>query len=181
MGLSKKLMVEGEYEVLTIRTHVKSLILAAIVLIVLCGGGGFLVAIVPGGDSQQWVRIAIGVIALVLILWWCVVPFVRWLTSTYHITNRRIVYQHGFIARAGRDIPLSRINHVTFDRGLTDRIFRCGTLVVHDASEQSGLELRDVPNVAGVHRTLNELVFDAHEGRHDEDNDPGSTDERAGG
>lgn len=179
MGLSKKLLVEGERELLTIRTHVKTMILSAIALIVVCAAGGFLVAIAPDGDSQKWVRVAIVAVALILIIWWCVVPFVRWLTSTYHITNRRLVYQHGFIARAGRDIPLTRINHVTFDRGVVDRIFRCGTLVVHDASEQSGMSLKDVPRIEDVHRTLNELVFAAHEGDYDEDNRPGGRDERS--
>lgn len=178
MALSKKLLVEGEREILTIRTHVKTMILSAIALIVVCAAGGFLVAIVPDGDSQQWIRIAIGVIALVLIIWWCLIPFVRWLTSTYHVTNRRLVFQHGFIARAGRDVPLTRINHVTFDRGVIDRIFRCGTLIVYDASEQPGMTLKDVPRIEDVHRTLNELVFAAHEGAHDEDNRPGGSDER---
>ena len=173
MALSKRLLVEGEQEVLTIRTHVKSLILSAVLLIVLCGAGGFLLAIAPDGGSQQWVRIAIGVVVVVLVIWWCLIPFVRWLTSTYHITNRRLVYQHGFIARAGRDIPLTRINHVTFDRGIVDRIFRCGTLMVYDASEQGGMTLKDVPRIEDVHRTLNELVFASHEGPHDDDNQPG--------
>ena len=178
MALSKKLMVEGEHEVLTLRTHVKTMIFSIVLFIVLAAVGGFLVAIVPDGDSQTWVRIAVAAIVLILIIWWCAVPFIRWFTSTYHITNRRLVYQHGFIARKGRDVPLTRINHVTFDRGVVDRIFRCGTLTVYDASEQAGMTLKDVPRVEDVHRTLNELVFSAHEGSHDEDNRPGGSDER---
>lgn len=164
MALSKKLMLSGEHEILTIRTHIKALILAALLLILVCAAAGFAVAIVPEGDAQGWIRAVIGVLALILILWWCVTPFVAWQTSTYHITNKRLVYQTGFIARKGRDIPLSRINHVTFDKDLTDRLFGCGTLTVHDASEQAGLILDDVPHVENVHRTLNELVFAAHEG-----------------
>lgn len=178
MALSKKLMIEGEHEVLTIRTHVKALILAAVLLIVVCAVAGFLVAVVPDGDSQSLVRIVVGVIALILIIWWCLMPFTRWLTSTYHITNKRLVYQYGFISRAGRDVPLSRVNHVAFDRGLTDRLFGCGTLTVYDASEQAGLILDDVPHVEDVHRTLNELVFAAHEGPTDDYIRPEGEDER---
>lgn len=178
MALSKKLLVEGEHEVMTLRTHVKTMFLSVVLLIVLCAAGGFLVAIVPDGDSQSWVRTAVIVIVVALILWWGVVPLVKWATSTYSITNRRLVYQHGFIARKGRDVPLTRVNHVTFDKGVIDRLFRCGTLTVYDASEQPGMVLKDVPHVEDVHRTLNQLVFDAHEGPHDEDNRPGGADER---
>lgn len=165
MALSKKLMIEGEHEVLTVRTHVKALILAAVMLIIVCAVAGYLVAVVPGGGAQSIVRIVIVVVAVLLILWWCVKPFVDWWTATYHITNKRLVYQYGFLTRKGRDVPLSRVNHVAFDKGLSDRLFGCGTLTVYDASEQAGLVLDDVPHVEDVHRTLNELVFAAHEGQ----------------
>lgn len=178
MALSKKLMIEGEHEVLTIRTHAKALILAGVLLILVCAAAGFLIAVVPEGGSQGLVRIVIAVIAVLLIIWWCLVPFIRWATSTYHLTNKRLVYQYGFIARAGRDVPLSRVNHVAFDRGLTDRLFGCGTLTVYDASEQAGLILDDVPHVEDVHRMLNEFVFAAHEGPTDDYVRPEGDDER---
>lgn len=47
MALSKKLMIEGEHEVLTVRTHAKALILAVVLLILVCAVAGFLVAVIP--------------------------------------------------------------------------------------------------------------------------------------
>jgi uncharacterized membrane protein YdbT with pleckstrin-like domain len=107
----------------------------------------------------SWVVIALGV---VLLLWGVIVPFLRWYTWTYTLTNKRIVEQRGILTRTGRVIPLSRINDVSFEKNLNDRILGCGTLVIHDASEQAGLELRDIPHIEDLHRTVTTLVDSAH-------------------
>ena len=38
------------------------------------------------------------------------------------------------------------------------RILGSGTLVIHDASEQAGLELDDIPRIEDMHRTLTTLI-----------------------
>ena len=90
-------------------------------------------------------------------------PFLKWLTWTYTLTNKRIVEQKGILTRTGRVIPLSRINDVAYEKNLNDRILGCGTLIIHDASEQAGLELDDIPRVEAFHRTVTNLVFERHE------------------
>ncbi len=57
---------------------------------------------------------------------------------------------------------------MTFEKGLLDRLLGCGTLVVSDASEQSGMRLRDVPQVESVHRQLTDLIFGGADGRDDD-------------
>jgi uncharacterized membrane protein YdbT with pleckstrin-like domain len=99
---------------------------------------------------------------VVLVLWGSVVPFLRWYLWTYTLTNKRIVEQRGILTRSGRVIPLSRINDVAFEKNLNDRILGSGTLVIHDASDQAGLELRDIPRIEDMHRTVTTLVDAAH-------------------
>ena len=111
-------------------------------------------------DKVGWVIVAI---ALVLVLWGSVVPFLKWLTWTYTLTNKRLVEQKGLLTRTGRVIPLSRVNDVAFEKNLNDRILGCGTLIIHDASEQAGLELKDIPKIEAFHRTVTNLVFEKHE------------------
>lgn len=163
MGVSKKLLIEGEHEILTVRTHVKALFGAVLILIVMAGAGGFAAA-VTGGP----VRPAVIVVALVVIFIWAVLPFLRWFTWTYTVTNRRLIEQKGLLTRTGRIIPLNRVNDVSYEKGLLDRMLGCGTLIVHDASEQAGLQIHDVPHVEDVHRQLTTLVFDAHHPASDE-------------
>jgi len=160
MALSRKLLTEGEREVLSIRTHVKVLTGSAMVLIVTCAATGFLLAVSRNTSVVGPLRILIGVLAVAVFVFLVLLPFGKWLAHTYTITNRRLVEQRGILTRTGRVIPWNRVNDIAFEKSLLDRIFGCGTLIIHDASEQSGLRLRDVPRVAEVHRTLTGLVFD---------------------
>lgn len=161
MALSRKLMLDGEQIVVTTRTHLKVLLVPFVILLAVAFAGGFLAAQVgdAGDGVVRWVVIGI---AVVLVLWGSVLPFVRWFLWTYTLTNKRIVEQKGILTREGRVIPLSRINDVSFEKNLNDRILGCGTLIIHNASEEAGLELRDIPRIEGFHRTVSNLVFDAH-------------------
>jgi len=168
MAVSRKLMTEGEQVVLSVRTHGKALTLPAGVLILTSAAAGFLYAVAPRGDAGRYLRIAVLVVAALVILLWAMLPFIRWMTSTYTVTNRRLIAQTGILTRTGRVIPLQRINDVSFEKNLTDRVLGCGTLVVHDASEQGGLTLPDVPRVGEVHRTITNLVFSGEDGSDDD-------------
>jgi len=165
MSLPRKLMIDGEQTVETTRTHVKKLFVPFLILLVVCVAAGFLIAQIgdKGDGKVGWIIVALGV---VLVLWGSVLPFVHWYLWTYTLTNKRIVEQKGILTRTGRVIPLSRINDVAFEKNLNDRILGCGTLIIHDASEQAGLELRDIPRIEDMHRTVTTLVDAAH--RNDE-------------
>ena len=75
------------------------------------------------------------VLGLILVIWWCLVPLLRWRTTTYTITNRRLITRSGILSKQGKDLPLNRINEVGTEQSLTDRLFRCGSLNVQTAAE----------------------------------------------
>ena len=56
MGISPKLLGEGEHVIVSTRTHWKALVIPVIVLILVCGVAGFLVAIRPSGGAEKPVR-----------------------------------------------------------------------------------------------------------------------------
>ena len=62
MAISPKLLNEGEQVVLSTRTHVKALLLPAVVLIVLAALAGYLTSLPSGDDAGTW-RLVIWVIA----------------------------------------------------------------------------------------------------------------------
>lgn len=156
-------MIDGEETVATTRTHVKVLFVPFVILLAVALAGGFLAAAV-GDAGDGMVRWAVVGLAVALVVVGVGVPFLRWLTWTYTVTNKRIVEQKGILTRTGRIIPLSRVNDVGFEKQFSDRLLGCGTLIIHDASEQSGLELRDIPHIQEVHRTVTGLVDRAHRG-----------------
>jgi len=94
--------------------------------------------------------------------WLTVRPFLAWRSTHFVITDRRVMYRHGVLTRAGIDIPLARINSVEFRHGLVDRMTRTGTLIIESAS-QDPLEFDDIPQVEQVHSLLYHEVFDTTE------------------
>ncbi|MDX6326561.1 MAG: hypothetical protein QOK15_2915, partial [Nocardioidaceae bacterium] len=118
MAISPKLLGEGEYVVISTRTHWKALVLPVIVLIVTCGLAGFVLAVLPDGSAHKILVWIVLVVALIVIAWFSVRPFLVWLTASYTVTNRRLINRSGVLTRRGRDIPLHRINDVTYERGI---------------------------------------------------------------
>jgi uncharacterized membrane protein YdbT with pleckstrin-like domain len=146
VAFPSKLLNPGEHVVVSTRTHVKALIGPALLLVLLLVAVGVLSRLT---DSTV-VGIVTGLVAVLVLIWLVLRPFVAWLTTTYTFTNRRFIKRSGFIAKEGRTIPLNRISGVDFEIGVIDRIFGCGTLVVSDASTDGMVELYDIPDVEKV-------------------------------
>jgi len=107
--------------------------------------------------------IAIGVVWLAVAVWFVVAPVIRWLTTHFGITDRRVIYRTGVFNTSGIDIPLARINSVRFRHAFWDRIFRTGTLIIESASDEP-LEFDDIPRVESVHSMLYDELNDVIEG-----------------
>lgn len=165
MAISAKLLGEDEYVVASTRTHWKALIFPVVLLLVVAGGGGFLAAIVPDGGTRTPARIAIAVAGALILLLWAAKPFLNWFFTTYTLTNRRLITRHGILTRTGRDIPLMRINDVSYEHGLVDRMLGCGTLVIQSASDGGQVTLKDVPHVEKLHLQMSDLLFGGPDGK----------------
>jgi len=154
VAISQKLLTDGESVVVDTRTHPKALIVPGLVLVVTLALAIFLDRKIGNG----FVSLLVWIIALVVIVWWVLRPFLDWLTSTYTITTRRLITREGILSRKGHDIPLMRISDVAYDMGIVDRMLGCGTLVISDASTHGSVRLHDIPRVEQVQRQITELL-----------------------
>ena len=127
----------------------------ALILIGAAVGAGS--AAIPSEFRPAGQLVVIG-LGLVLVIWWVLLPFLRWRTTTYTITTRRLITRSGILNKIGKDLPLNRINEVSSERSLTDRMFRCGTLNVQTAADDGTIVLVDVPDVEQVRREMTELL-----------------------
>ncbi len=159
MGLPAKLLVPGEREVMSVRTHWKSLATPVVLLFAVTAFVSFCAALVPTGSYRHGVRVAIGVAGGLLLLRLTVWPFLQWLTTTYTLTDRRLVNRGGVLRRTGRDIPLRRISDVVYERTLSDRLFGCGTLVVSTANDAGETLIDDIPHVGEFHLAMTSLLL----------------------
>ncbi len=158
MGYPHRLLGEGERIEHELHPHWKELVFPILLVPVIAGVASFLYFSIPDWSTRKWLRLAIIVIAVVLLLWGSLRPYLKWRTTLYVLTNDRIITRYGVLSRAGRDIPLSRVNDVSFSHNVFERMLRCGTLTVESAGERGQLVLRDVPQVENVQRELYRLV-----------------------
>ncbi len=85
---------------------------------------------------------------------------IRWRTTHFVVTTRRVLVREGVLTRHGMDIPMSRINSVRFRHNIIERMLGCGTLIIESASDEP-LEFDDIPQVERVYTLLYQEV--AHE------------------
>ena len=153
-------LTEGEELVLRLHPHWKTvlrpiLILAATIVALLA-----VLIFLPAGHGSAVARLALGAVALIIALTWVVVPVLRWRTTSYELTNRRLRLRAGILTRSGRDFPLAKISDVSFAQGILDRVLGCGRLIVESPGEHGQLVLTEIPQVQGVQSTLFQLVGD---------------------
>jgi membrane protein YdbS with pleckstrin-like domain len=156
-------LADGERSVLTLHPHWKTLLWPALLLFVVIVAAVALLVVIPPGRLAAPGRIAVGVVALVLAVVVFAVPFLRWQTTTYRLTTRRLQLRTGILTRSGRDFPLIRISDVSFTQGPIDRLIGSGRLVVESAGEHGQLVLNEIPGVQEVQAALFELVGDEHQ------------------
>ncbi len=158
MGLPPKLLGADEQVIIHTRTHGKAMVLPAVASILVGAAVGAGAAAIPA-DYRPAGQLAVATLGLILVIWWVLLPFLRWRTTTYTITDRRLITRSGIVNKSSKDLPLNRINEVSSERSITDRLFRCGTLNVQTAAEDGTIALIDVPDVEQVHKELTELLF----------------------
>jgi uncharacterized membrane protein YdbT with pleckstrin-like domain len=167
VGFPGRLLNEGEHVVLTNRSHGKTLTGPVLVLLLTVFVATF-AAVRAGreltGPARTATVAAVAAAAVVIVVRRVLVPFLRWLTTTYTFTNRRFVARSGVLAREGRTVPLDRIAGIDVEMGLLDRLLGGGTLVVSDAGEHGRFALHDVPRVEEVQTRVADQV---HRLRHE--------------
>jgi uncharacterized membrane protein YdbT with pleckstrin-like domain len=155
MGFPRRLLASDERLVLVLRRHVKVLF-GPFVVFVLAVAATLATLLLPKGP-RPWGLLVVGVVALVVVLRWTLWPFLNWLNTVYAITTRRLILRTGVLNRSGHDMPLTRLNDVSFEHNLFERMLGCGTLVVESGGERGQIRLDDVPKVELVQRTLYRL------------------------
>jgi uncharacterized membrane protein YdbT with pleckstrin-like domain len=155
-----EILSEGEHFVLRLHPHWKTLLRPFFILLVILVAAIVALIMLPAGSSADIVGDGIGIVVFLALIIWGVVPVLRWRTTTYELTTRRLRLREGILSRTGRDFPLIRISDVSFTHGPIDRLLGCGKLIVESAGEHGQLVLNEIPQVQQVQSTLFQLVAD---------------------
>ncbi|MEV6771511.1 PH domain-containing protein [Nocardia sp. NPDC051030] len=162
MGYPDEALAPEERLLLHRHPHWKMLFWPAVTFILitaLAGFGAGVAARNTEGTLGTALLLAILVVWLAIVLWRSIAPLLRWKSTHFIITDRRVLIRQGVLTHTGIDIPMNRISNVQFRHGLFDRMLGTGTLIVGSASEDP-LEYDDIPQVQKVHALLYHQVFD---------------------
>ena len=131
MPFPRKFLNEGEEIVLDLRPHWSffagpaASLIAALVLAV--------VAAVAG--APDWLTLAILALAAVALLW-CLARYARWTTTNFVVTTDRLIHRYGVFSKRGQEIPLERLNDVSFRRTFIQRLVGAGDLLIESGGER---------------------------------------------
>jgi membrane protein YdbS with pleckstrin-like domain len=94
------------------------------------------------GQLAAWAYLAL-VLAWAL---WLGARLARWATTHFVVTSDRIVYRTGVLSKHGRDIPLERVNDITSNQTLFERMIGAGDLLIESAGERGQQTFSDIPH-----------------------------------
>lgn len=151
---SRPALDANERVVLDLRPHWRLLIIPILLVPVVAGLAAYAVAAVPAGWYRTPVRWAVLVIAVLVLFWWSLRPYLRWVSTRLMVTSRRALLRYGVLTRSGRDILLSRVSDVSFHRTLFDQLFRCGTLEIESTGDEACL----FPGAPNVERVVHDIM-----------------------
>ncbi len=86
----------------------------------------------PGqlGEWSPYLQPAVAVLALLVLLRYCLPPMLRWLAGRIVLTDRRLIQRQGVLRRREHEISLAAIYQLEIRQSLPDRMQRSGTLIL---------------------------------------------------
>lgn len=88
----------------------------------------------------KWILAAVAVLGLVRVgLQW-----LRWRTTHFVITSDRLIARSGVLAKRGIEIPLERVNNVSFTQTIFERAIKAGDLLIESGGEDGQQRFTDI-------------------------------------
>jgi uncharacterized membrane protein YdbT with pleckstrin-like domain len=163
VGFPDSILTSDEQVIRHLHPHWKALIAPVFWLVVAAGAvASAWIFLSSWNQVILLVVTGLGLVAAAALAFW---PWLRWRTTHYVFTNERVIVREGIVSRNGRDIPISRVNDVSFNHGIVERMLGCGTLTIESGGERGQLVLASLPQVEKMQSVLYELV-EADRDRH---------------
>lgn len=160
VGFPESVLADDEQVALHLHPHWKIMVRPVTVLVVVAGLVVAAAIWLPDRSWAPWATLVVAAIGLLVLLRLTLWPLMVWRTTHYVFTTHRVLLRTGVLSRSGRDVPLARVNDVSFGHSLLERMLGCGTLVIESAGERGQLTLSDIPRVEHVQSRLYQLVED---------------------
>ena len=134
MPFPRKYLNEGEEIVVEMRPHWFFLAGPAVALLLVLVLA-IAVSAKVAGDVQRLALIPLLLLVVVCLVWF-VVRYAKWATTTFVVTTDRLIHRTGVVSKSGREIPLERLNDVSFHSTVFQRMLGAGDLLIESAGER---------------------------------------------
>jgi uncharacterized membrane protein YdbT with pleckstrin-like domain len=135
----RKLLNEGEDIVLDMRPHwwvfVKPIVLLILVVAATVVAANFI-----DNDLPVYVGLGMTVFVLLGLVW----RYLLWVTTNFVVTTDRLIYRAGVFGKSGREIPLERLNDISVNQTLFERLIRAGDVMIESGGERGQQTFRDI-------------------------------------
>ncbi len=149
MAFPKKYLNDGEEVILDLRPHWFFLFGPAIALI-----GSLALAIwvsqAVDSDVALFPALAVAVVALL----WFLRRYAEWFTTDFVLTTDRLIYRSGVLAKQGKEIPLERLNDISFNQTILERMLGAGDLLIESGGERGQQHFHDIRRPARVQNEI---------------------------
>lgn len=141
MDYIRRVLLEDEQILVRTRLHWLSLLggMGKEILIVVALIAGYLAVRFLADEKGLYVAVGFGAIAIVVVLS-ASVDVVRWRSTQFLVTDRRVVSCRGILSKEVLDSSLSKINDVLLRQTWIGRVFDFGTIEILTASD-TGINL----------------------------------------
>jgi len=153
-----KLLNEGEQIVLDLHPHWWFLAppVAAVVVSLV---GTVAVALLVKQPVVTYVLVGV----LLLSVFWLVVRYFRWVSTSLVLTNHRLVHRSGIVAKSGREIPLDHINDISYRQHFFERLIGAGDVLIESAGRDSQEVFEDLPRPGRIQNEIYRQIEGAKE------------------
>jgi uncharacterized membrane protein YdbT with pleckstrin-like domain len=122
------------------------------------GAKGFVEILEWAAVRASWLLAVLGALGLVI-------EGVKWSRTHFVLTNHRVIYREGVVARTGVEIPIRRVNNVNFHQSLLERLVGAGDLLIESGGEDGQSRFANIRNPEEVQNIIQRAVveFDRRE------------------
>jgi uncharacterized membrane protein YdbT with pleckstrin-like domain len=154
MAFPKKYLNDGEEIIVDLRPHWFFLFGPSAALI---GALALGIWVASAADPPEWLVFPVAGLAVVALLFF-LVRLAQWITTDFVLTTDRLIYRKGVVSRTGREIPLERINDVSFNQSLFQRMLRAGDLLVESGGERGQSSFGHFADPQGIQNEIHRAI-----------------------
>jgi uncharacterized membrane protein YdbT with pleckstrin-like domain len=144
---------EPERVVAKFRAHGRRLFFPTVFLILVAGAMGFF----SNWFAEEWQNWSVLVAGALLAVLFFFVPAVKWLSTRYVLTTRRIILRRGLLVNTRSELMLARAGDLTVRKSVLQAMFRSGDVRIGIGPGEFAV-LRDVPRADLVSEVIGDLI-----------------------